>query len=77
MPADSKANINELKQCLTNEYGMSRNKCLDLFEERKPKLNEKPRTFALSLQHLLDKAMPTMNENNRETLLKNKFSICL
>ena len=45
-----------------------------MFKQRKPNLNEKPRTFALSLQTLLDKAMPNLNQGERETLLKNKFT---
>ena len=44
-----------------------------MFKQRKPNLNEKPRTFALSLQTLLDKAMPNLNQGERETLLKTNL----
>ena len=69
-----KLNIFGIKQRLLAQYGLSSNKYLDLFDQRKPKLNEKPRTFGLDLQNLLAKAMPNLHEQERETLLKNKVT---
>ena len=70
---DDRHDINRIKQILKIEYGKNKDYYWQAFQERKPKLNEKPKSYAYSLQSLLDKAMPEMSHVCKEQILKNKF----
>jgi hypothetical protein len=65
--------INAIKQRLVADYAPSPEKYMQLYEERVPKKNEKPKAFALAIQKLLSRRMPTLSQDNKEKLLKNKF----
>jgi hypothetical protein len=65
--------INAIKRRLISDYAPSAEKYVHMYEERVPKLNEKPKAFALAIQKLLSRGMPTLTQANKEQLLKNKF----
>ena len=65
--------IGMLKDSLIRNFSPNTDEYFDMFNERRPKLNEKPRSFALALQELFNRAMPTADRDHRNSLLIRKF----
>ena len=68
-----KFDIYYIKQFLLQEYALERDVYWKNFNNRLPKLNEKPKTFALAIQTLLNRAMPQLLVDQKEQILKSKL----
>ena len=73
LPDIDKRDITRIKSFLLREYGYNRDHYLQQFHNRRPKLNEKPKSYALAIQRLLKRAMPTLQKDEYEQFLKQKL----
>jgi hypothetical protein len=64
---------NALKSLLLKEYGKDQDRYMKDFDNIKPEINEKTRHFVNRIKLLLRKAMPNIDQDGRERLLRNKL----
>lgn len=72
-----KTKIDDIYKELRDKCGLSNEKLLDRFFERKPREGETIQQFALALQDLLEKAMPGLGSKEKMVLLKRQLGVNL
>lgn len=71
---DDKKAFSKIKEQITKGCNQSQEALLDAFYNRKPAPNELLSHFALSLQELLSKAIPSMGDTEKTILLRSQRS---